>query len=278
MDRDHLPDTLKDHLKDQVQDDLKQRAVAAFQSSSDDISQSALSGQEAYKANPKIEAIIQLFQRCFSETECKHLGLQKIGYQSGKWYLPWDSGSFMTDLAPEDTLGDAKKTRPSYLDAAQTSWRALQTYLKNKIKRRKDDSFLAAPYKTLLAKLIHKSIERIELLKDPTERRQYYQKLLNFLEAIWIEPTLIDPSRRHEDQEAHHVEHYLYQQRKLVEQQVAFLQSSNQPTRSLAEWLKQWDEELVAIHICGARAFHYLLQPQTIPDNLEAELHNLGNT
>ncbi len=276
MNRDQINQTVQSNAEETVSDALKSQVKKAICGNSAPKERAEIIIEADFEASVEVKKIVEVFKKHFSDEDTRLLGLPPIRYEKGKWYVPWDKGSFVSELNHCGQLEETKKTRPDLSDAAQSSLRELQTYLSAKMKRRDDSSFFAVRYKTLLAKLIHKIVERIELLNDRMAQKKYYSQLLEFLEFIWSDETLIKPELR-EDPNEIHIAHFLHAEMNLCECRLCDLSFTHSP-HALLEWIKKLDKDLASMHLVGARLFHVCLQGETIPENLELQLNKLGNT
>lgn len=266
-----LMDDITSHAKKAVSGEIKNKLNQL--SHEHEIKESA---QATFVATTEVKKIISLFSQQFTADDIKILGLPPFLYQPGKWYLPWKKNSYIIDLEPSKLLADVKITRPDITNATLRSWRELKTYLSDKLQRRNDNSIFAKPYKTLLAKLIHKYIERIELLTDRILQHQFYTKLLEILDLIWNDDSLVSPDLR-EDQKHTHIAHFVHVEMELCELRICDLAFEETP-HALEQWIDEIDKDLASLHLCGSRLFHLLVQGKPIPDNLEQQLQKIGHT
>ena len=169
---------------------------------------------------------------------------------------------------------------PDSAAPAQRSLHILSSYLDQKNERRSDTSRLAKPYifKTMLARLSHKCIERIETSLADTDPKKinYYKKLRWFLGEIWYESNLIEKGQVKKEDD--HIEHFVWSIMKLCSRQEYFLIARQSQPITLAEWVRNLNKELSGLHILGIRNFHYLIQGKKIRPQLVENLESLGNT
>ena len=265
--REEIKNVAEESLAREIKDRLEEKVLGL----SDSIERSKA---KRFKADDKTKKVKELFEKYFKSEHFLKLGLQKINLKQGRW--PWNSDEFEGDIEPDQEIKDAKRTRPSHDDAAQQSLRELNTYLTHKSKEREDSSIFAETYKTFLAMLCHKLIERVELLKEKEQKLFFYRLFREFLTNIWEDSELLNPAVRG-DKSRLHIEDFIFEQMRITEERICYL-SHEEASSALMSWAETLDQELAALHMCGARTFHFLLQNKPIPDNLDKYLKTISST